>query len=100
MNPYAIRNPANVSASEMMKIHIMNLLHDVPNGDFPPPQSDARIRCCSAKLASIQISYNVRGQKARDYANTSKTNKYTHKASMKCQYVAQSFSDSSLRVNR
>src|SRR5262244_282798 len=27
MKPYAIKNPAKVSASEMMKIHIMNLLH-------------------------------------------------------------------------
>src|SRR2546422_2134952 len=57
MKPYAIKNPANVSASEMMKIHIMNLLHDVPNGDFPPPQSEASILCCSpARLDSIQFS--------------------------------------------
>src|SRR5207253_8690808 len=55
MKPYAIRNAANVSASETMKIHIMNLLHDVPNGDFPPPQSEASIRCCSAKLESIRF---------------------------------------------
>jgi len=56
IKPYAIRNPANVNASEMMKIHIMNLLQLVPNGDFPPPQSEASIRCCSAaKLESIQI---------------------------------------------
>src|ERR1051326_3573391 len=40
----------------MIKIHIMNLLHDVPKGDFPPPQSEARIRCCSAKLDSIEFS--------------------------------------------
>src|SRR5439155_7356425 len=51
--PYAIKNPANVRASEMMKIHIMNLLQLVPNGDFPPPQSEANTRCCSAKVASI-----------------------------------------------
>src|SRR5437016_3667275 len=56
MNPYPIKNAANVRASEMMKIHIMNLLHDVPNGDFPPPQSEASIRCCSAKLDSIEFS--------------------------------------------
>src|SRR6266567_7425514 len=37
----------------MMKIHIMNLLQLVPNGDFPPPQSEANTRCCSAKVASI-----------------------------------------------
>src|SRR6185436_19103338 len=53
MKPYAIRNAKNVSASEMRKIHIMNLLHDVPNGDLPPPQSEASIRCCSATLESI-----------------------------------------------
>src|SRR5215475_467259 len=61
MNPYVIRKAANVSASEMMKIHIMNLLHDVPNGDLPPPQSEASIRCCSAMLESIyllQSDYN------------------------------------------
>src|SRR5947199_297390 len=51
--PYAIKNPAKVRASEMMKIHIMNLLQLVPNGDFPPPQSEASTRCCSAKVASI-----------------------------------------------
>src|SRR5262245_56153412 len=56
MNPYVIRKAANVSASEMMKIHIMNLLHDVPNGDLPPPQSEASIRCCSAMLDSIPFS--------------------------------------------
>src|SRR6516162_3363951 len=56
MNPYATRNAMNVRASEMMKIHIMNLLHDVPNGDFPPPQLEASIRCCSAaRLESIQF---------------------------------------------
>src|SRR5215831_19630661 len=56
MKPYAIRKAAKVSASEMMKIHIMNLLHDVPNGDLPPPQLDASIRCCStARLESIQF---------------------------------------------
>ena len=26
----------------------MNLLHDVPNGDLPPPQSEASTRSCSA----------------------------------------------------
>src|SRR5216110_116997 len=41
MKPYAIKKAMNVSASEMMKIHIMNLLHDVPKGDFPPPQAEA-----------------------------------------------------------
>src|SRR5438105_9678064 len=66
MKPYAIKNPANVSASEMMKIHIMNLLHEVPNGDFPPPQSEARIRCCSAaRLDSIQLSYDNNNNKNR-----------------------------------
>src|SRR5215468_11323659 len=56
IKPYAIRKAANVSASEMMKIHIMNLLHEVPNGDLPPPQLDASIRCCStARLESIQF---------------------------------------------
>src|SRR5712692_3394899 len=51
--PYVIKNAAKVSASDTMKIHIMNLLHEVPNGDLPPPQSEASIRCCSAKLESI-----------------------------------------------
>src|SRR5262245_59006317 len=56
MKPYAIKNAANVSASEIMKIHIMNLLHDVPNGDLPPPQSEASIRCCSVMVESIRFS--------------------------------------------
>jgi hypothetical protein len=60
MNPYAMRNPANVSASEMMKIHIMNLLQEVPNGDRPPPQSEASIRCCSAMLASTEVLLRLR----------------------------------------
>src|SRR5262249_8866839 len=53
MKPYAIKKAANVNASEMIKIHIMNLLHDVPNGDLPPPQSEASILCCSAMVESI-----------------------------------------------
>src|SRR5207244_12448138 len=61
-----MRNPANVSASEMMKIHIMNLLHVVPKGDFPPPQSEASIRCCSAKVASIYYSQRRLGQHKQD----------------------------------
>src|SRR5512138_1745555 len=40
MKQYAIKKTANVRESDMMKIHIMNLLHDVPKGDFPPPQSE------------------------------------------------------------
>src|SRR5690242_2264179 len=56
MKPYVIRKAANVSASDMMKIHIMNLLQDVPKGDLPPPQLEASIRCCSAaRLESINF---------------------------------------------
>src|SRR4030095_10526317 len=55
MKPYAIKNAANVSASEIRQIQHMNLLQVVPTGDFPPPQSEASIRCCSARLESIQI---------------------------------------------
>src|SRR5712671_6890537 len=108
MKPYVIKNAAKVSASEIMKIHIMNLLHDVPKGDLPPPQSEASIRCCSAKLESINYPTLPRGLKPPGYhfssrsfpslkvvrrlqppefqASTSKMNRYTHKASMKCQY--------------
>src|SRR4026207_2393791 len=65
MNPYAIRNAANVSASEMMKIHIMNLLHDVPNGDLPPPQSEANIRSCSARLVDSIKTSQARSNKRK-----------------------------------
>src|SRR5262245_24619177 len=90
MKPYAIKKAANVNASEIIKIHIMNLLHDVPNGDLPPPQSEASIRCCSAaRLESIELQ-----SPECVYDNNSKTNKYIQRASMTCQYMAHSLSGS------
>src|SRR6185369_5999143 len=65
MKPYAIRNAANVSASDTIKIHIMNLLHDVPNGDLPPPQSEASIRCCSATLVDSIKTSQARSNKRK-----------------------------------
>src|SRR5262249_34639287 len=69
----------------MMKIHIMNLLHDVPNGDFPPPQSEANMRCCSAKVDSIEFSIKtattVRIDKSRlhpSHANKSQPTSAVH----------------------
>src|SRR5881227_789937 len=65
----------------MMKIHIMNLLHDVPKGDLPPPQSEASIRCCSAKLPSIYDSNKLLCQ---DQQHKQINPKRVHKVPIRC----------------
>src|SRR3990170_5723446 len=49
--PYPVSSPANVSVSWIRNSHIINFGQRMPNGERPPPQSEARTCSCVAASA-------------------------------------------------
>jgi hypothetical protein len=60
MNPYAVKNPVKVKASETKKNHIISLPYSAFMGSLPPDQDSAAVGCaiCVVVLWYLLLAQN------------------------------------------